>query len=107
MRAQYQAATSFFRNEGNWYKKIKSIQAPTLVANGDRDPTFPAIDSVVLAHAIPKCRLALYPDAGHGFPFQYPHRFAADLGTFLRPCRWVLEIGRASCRERGGRYVEV
>src|SRR3546814_2817518 len=56
MRAQYQAATSFFRNEGNWYKKIKSIQAPTLVANGDRDPTFPAIDSVVLAHAIPKCR---------------------------------------------------
>src|SRR3546814_19320055 len=44
MRAQYQAATSFFRNEGNWYKKIKSIQAPPLVANGDRDPTFPAID---------------------------------------------------------------
>src|SRR3546814_351458 len=58
MRAQYQAATSFFRNEGNWYTKIKSIQAPTLVANGDRDPTFPAIDSVVLAHALPKCRLA-------------------------------------------------
>src|SRR3546814_9549523 len=94
MRAQYQAATSFFRNEGNWYKKIKSIQAPTLVANGDRDPTFPAIDSVVLAHAIPKCRLALYPDAGHGFQFQYPHRFAANLGPFLRHCRWMLEIGR-------------
>src|SRR3546814_16222970 len=72
--------TTLFRS----YKKIKSIQAPTLVANGDRDPTFPAIDSVVLAHAIPKCRLALYPDAGHGFQFQNPHRFAADLGTFLR-----------------------
>jgi pimeloyl-ACP methyl ester carboxylesterase len=84
MRAQYQAATAFFRNEENWYKKIKSIQAPTLVANGDRDPAFPAIDSVVLANAIPKSRLALYSDAGHGFQFQYPQRFATDLGIFLR-----------------------
>ena len=84
MQAQYGAATSFFRNEGNWYERLKSIQAPTLVANGDEDPTFPAIDSVVLAREIPNAQLALYPDSGHGFHFQYPGRFAADLRAFLR-----------------------
>jgi pimeloyl-ACP methyl ester carboxylesterase/DNA-binding CsgD family transcriptional regulator len=84
MRAQYRAATSFFRNEGDWYRRLKSIQAPTLVAGGDSDPTFPTIDSVVLAREIPQTQLAIYPDAGHGFHFQYPDRFAADLRAFLR-----------------------
>jgi pimeloyl-ACP methyl ester carboxylesterase/DNA-binding CsgD family transcriptional regulator len=84
MHAQYQAAISFFRNEGDWYEKLQSIQAPTLVAAGDNDPTFPTIDLVVLAREIPQAQLAIYPDAGHGFHFQYPDRFAADLRAFLR-----------------------
>ena len=84
MHAQRHAAMSFFRNEGDWYAKLGSIQAPTLVAAGDNDPTFPTIDSVVLAREIPQTQLAIYPDAGHGFQFQYPDRFAADLRAFLR-----------------------
>ncbi|RUX25273.1 alpha/beta hydrolase [Mesorhizobium sp. M7A.F.Ca.US.011.01.1.1] len=53
------------------------------VANGDRDGSFPVIDSVVLAREIPDARLAVYPDSGHGFHFQYPEPFAADLVEFL------------------------
>lgn len=84
MHAQCQAAMSFFRNEGDWYEKLESIRAPTLVASGDKDPHFPTIDSVVLAREIPQTQLAIYPDASHGFHFQYPDRFAADLRAFLR-----------------------
>jgi pimeloyl-ACP methyl ester carboxylesterase len=81
--AQYQAITSFFGNSDGWYQRLKQIKAPTLVANGDRDGSFPVIDSVVLAREIPDARLAVYPDSGHGFQFQYPERFAADLVEFL------------------------
>jgi pimeloyl-ACP methyl ester carboxylesterase len=28
-------------------------------------------------------RLRIYPDAGHGFLFQYPHEFAAEVQAFL------------------------
>jgi pimeloyl-ACP methyl ester carboxylesterase len=81
--AQYQAITGFFENSDGWYQRLKQIKAPTLVANGDRDGSFPVIDSVVLAREIPDARLAVYPDSGHGFHFQYPERFAADLVKFL------------------------
>lgn len=83
MSAQAQAITGFFENSEGWYQRLKQIKAPTLVANGDRDGSFPVIDSVVLAREIPDARLVVYPDAGHGFLFQYPERFAADLLEFL------------------------
>jgi pimeloyl-ACP methyl ester carboxylesterase len=81
--AQSAAMRGFFKNEGSWYQRLKEIKAPTLVANGDRDPVFPAIDSVILAREIPGAELAIYPDSGHGFLFQYPDRFAADVRSFL------------------------
>jgi len=28
-------------------------------------------------------RLTIYPDANHGFLFQYPHEFAAEVNAFL------------------------
>jgi hypothetical protein len=41
-----------------------------LVANDDRDGLFPAIDSAMLARKIPRSRLGIYADSGHGFVFQ-------------------------------------
>jgi pimeloyl-ACP methyl ester carboxylesterase len=32
---------------------------------------------------IPNARLSIYPDANHGFLFQYPHAFAAEVNGFL------------------------
>jgi pimeloyl-ACP methyl ester carboxylesterase len=81
---QSSAMRAFFKNEGGWYQRLKEVKAPTLVANGDRDPVFPAIDSIILAREIPGAELAIYPDSGHGFLFQYPDRFAADVLAFLQ-----------------------
>ena len=70
-------------DERGWYERLSEISAPTFVANGDRDGLFPAIDSAVLAREIPRSQLAIYPDSGHAFLFQYAERFAADVGRFL------------------------
>jgi pimeloyl-ACP methyl ester carboxylesterase len=66
-----------------WYARLKDIGAPTLVANGDRDGLFPAIDSAVLAREIQRSQLAIYPDSGHAFLFQHVARFVDDVGRFL------------------------
>jgi len=83
MQAQLQAIIRFYNNEGGWYEQLRDVAQPVLVANGDRDGAFPVIDSVVLARELPQSQLAIYPDAGHGFLFQYPERFAADILAFL------------------------
>ena len=69
--------------DGDWYPCLRDISAPTFVANGDRDGLFPAIDSAVLAREISRSQLAIYPDSGHAFLFQYADRFAADVSRFL------------------------
>jgi pimeloyl-ACP methyl ester carboxylesterase len=63
--------------------RLASIQAPTLVANGDNDIMIPTVNSYLLAGHLPNARLTIYPDAGHGFLFQYPHEFAAETNAFL------------------------
>ena len=70
-------------DEGSWYSRLGEITVPALVANGDRDGLFPAIDSAVLARQIPRSRLAIYPDSGHAFLFQHVERFANDVSGFL------------------------
>jgi alpha-beta hydrolase superfamily lysophospholipase len=60
-----------------------NIQAPTLVANGDNDIMVPTVNSYLLAGHIPNAKLTIYPDANHGFLFQYPHEFAAEVNAFL------------------------
>ncbi len=83
MAAQVAATTSFLRNEGGWYERLPEINTAVLVANGDRDASFPVINSVILAREIPGAQLVIYPDAGHGFHFQYAERFAEDALQFL------------------------
>ena len=84
MAAQAEAICAFADgDDGNWYKLLSEISAPTLVANGDRDQLFAAIDSVILAAQIPDSQLAIYPDSGHAFLFQYAERFAEDVRRFL------------------------
>jgi pimeloyl-ACP methyl ester carboxylesterase len=82
--AQARAIRRFADNDDGWYARLREIIAPTLVANGDRDGLFPAIDSAVLAREIARSRLSIYADSGHGFLFQYFDRFSADVLEFLR-----------------------
>jgi len=45
---------------------LATIQARTLVVQGDRDPLYPVEISVEMARAIPHSSLWILPDAGHG-----------------------------------------
>jgi pimeloyl-ACP methyl ester carboxylesterase len=37
----------------------------------------------LLQQNIPNAQLSLYPDAGHGSPYQYPERFVRHVSMFL------------------------
>jgi pimeloyl-ACP methyl ester carboxylesterase len=63
--------------------RLANIQAPTLVANGDNDIMVPTVNSYLLAGHLPNAKLSIYPDANHGFLFQYPHEFAGEVNAFL------------------------
>jgi pimeloyl-ACP methyl ester carboxylesterase len=63
--------------------KIAAISAPTLIADGTDDQLDPVANDHLLARLIPRATLVLYPDAGHGFLFQEPTRFAALIDSFL------------------------
>jgi len=84
MAAQANAISRFADGEDGWFARLKEIAAPTFVANGDSDGLFPAIDSAMLALEIPESRLAIYPDSGHGFLYQYVERFSGDVLEFLK-----------------------
>lgn len=43
----------------------------------------PTKNSALLAEGIPGARLVIYPNAGHGFLFQYASEFAAEVNRFL------------------------
>jgi len=63
--------------------RLAGITQPVLVANGDNDRMVPTRNSHLLAERLPDARLRIYPDAGHGFLFQYPYEFAAEAQSFL------------------------
>jgi pimeloyl-ACP methyl ester carboxylesterase len=70
------------RNE-TMLRRLASIHQPVLVANGDNDEMVPTKNTYLLAEHLPNASLSIYPDAGHGFLFQYPVEFAAEVNTFL------------------------
>lgn len=82
-RAQYDAIVEWGIPDPSRLNRLAGITQPTLVANGANDTMIPTINSQILADHIPDARLRVYPDAGHGFLFQYPVQFAELVTTFL------------------------
>ena len=71
-----------FATEGS-YDRLGQIKAPVLVANGYEDIMVPTVNSFQLSQMLPNAFLLMYPDAGHGFLFQYAERFAKQVSDFL------------------------
>ena len=69
--------------EKNYFGALKDIKIPVLIANGKFDPSYPLMNSYVLEREIPNSKLIAYPDAGHGFLFQYHTQFVPELLAFL------------------------
>ena len=81
--AQAEAITDWGIPDTTKLARLAGITQPTLVANGSNDILVPTVNSYLLAGHIPNAQLIIYPDANHGFLFQYPHEFAAEVNKFL------------------------
>lgn len=66
------------------YGRLAEIGAPALVANGVHDILVHSYNSYAMTQKLPNARLVLYPDAGHGFLFQYAEAFGREVVEFLR-----------------------
>lgn len=63
--------------------RLAALFQPVLVADGESDILMPPANSRLLAKGLPNAQLHLYPDAGHGFLFQYAVTFGTEVNTFL------------------------
>lgn len=81
--AQFDAITTWGVPDASRLNRLAGITQPVLVANGDNDRMVPTRNSHVLADRLPDARVKIFRDAGHGFLFQYPVEFAADVNAFL------------------------
>lgn len=81
--AQAEAITDWGIPDMAKLARLAGITQPTLVAHGSNDIVVPIMNSYLLAGHIPDARLIIYPDANHGFLFQYPQEFAAEVNKFL------------------------
>jgi pimeloyl-ACP methyl ester carboxylesterase len=81
--AQYDAVVEWGIPDHGALQRLTGIGCPTLVIQGDRDLMIPTKLSHLMAGLIPDARIRIYPDAAHGFLFQYPTEVAADVNAFL------------------------
>ncbi|MEH1130669.1 alpha/beta fold hydrolase [Micromonospora sp. CPCC 206061] len=63
--------------------RLNALFQPVLVADGDSDILMPPANSHLLAKHLPNAHLSIYPNAGHGFLFQYPVKFGTEVNNFL------------------------
>jgi pimeloyl-ACP methyl ester carboxylesterase len=82
-QAQYDAVCTWGIPDNAALQRLAAITLPVFVANGDSDPMIPPRYSHLIAGLLPHATVKIYPDAAHGFLFQYHTEFAADVTEFL------------------------
>jgi pimeloyl-ACP methyl ester carboxylesterase len=82
-QAQYDAVCTWGIPDHARLQRVSALDLPIFVVAGDHDPMILPHYSYLLAGLIPQARIAIYPDAAHGFLFQHHARFAADVTEFL------------------------
>jgi pimeloyl-ACP methyl ester carboxylesterase len=81
--AQYDAIVEWGIPDHAALQRLTGIKSRTLIIQGDGDLMIPTKLSHLMAGLIPNARIRIYPDAAHGFLFQYPTEVAADVNAFL------------------------
>ena len=79
--AQYDAIVEWGIPGHGTLQRLTAIKTPTLVIEGDNDLMIPTKLSHLMAGLIPDAQIRIYPDAAHGFLFQYPTEVAAEVNT--------------------------
>ena len=85
--AQYDAVVEWGVPDHAALQRLTGIKSPTLIIQGDNDLMIPTKLSHLMAGLIPDAQIRIYPDAAHGFLFQYPTEVAADVNAFLAESR--------------------
>ena len=80
---QYDAITAWCTPDPSALIRLAAISSPTLVATGDNDALTSPQSALLLTGHLPHAWMRTYPDAGHGFLFQYPVEFATLVAAFL------------------------
>jgi len=81
--AQYDAIVEWGIPDHAALQRLTGIASPTLIIQGDTDLMIPTKLSHLMAGLIPDAEIRIYPDAAHGFLFQYPAEVAAEVNAFL------------------------
>lgn len=81
--AQYDAVCTWGIPDHAALQRLAAIRHQVFVANGDSDPMIPPRYSHLIAGLLPDAAVKIYPDAAHGFLFQYHAEFAMDVTEFL------------------------
>lgn len=68
--------------EDDFAGELDRIQAPVLIAWGEKDSFCPRVDQETLLRTIPDARLAVYEGCGHALHWEEPQRFARDVAAF-------------------------
>jgi 3-oxoadipate enol-lactonase len=77
-RAQILAATLH-----NTYRRLKRIEAPTLIVHGREDRVVPVANAEILAERIPSARLRILDEAGHLYSTEQPE-VDEEIARFFR-----------------------
>ena len=80
--AHYDAVVDWGVPDHNKLQRLASIVQPTLAANGSNDLMIPTRLTHLLGALIPNAEVRIYPDAAHGFLWQYPKQFGKDVNAF-------------------------
>ena len=81
--AQYDAIVEWGIPDHAALQRLTGIKTPSLIIQGDNDLMIPTKLSHLMAGLIPHAQIRIYPDAAHGFLFQYPTEVAAEVNTSL------------------------
>lgn len=81
--AEYDAIVEWGIPDHAALQRLTGIKSPTLIIQGDNDLMIPTKLSHLMAGLIPDAQIRIYPDAAHGFLFQYPTEVAGEVNTFL------------------------
>jgi pimeloyl-ACP methyl ester carboxylesterase len=81
--AQYDAIVEWGIPDHAALQRLTGIESPTLVIQGDGDLMIPTRLSHLMAGLIADAEILIYPDAAHGFLFQYPTEVAGHVNAFL------------------------
>jgi valacyclovir hydrolase len=78
------ALEDLFRSGGDIYKsRLHSVQCPTLILHGDKDPLVPSIHPVAIHHGIAGSQLHRFPEGKHNIHIKYAEEFNQIVLTFL------------------------